>query len=311
MHNKTVLRVASATLALALLSGTALAKGKTFAMVQYNQQVSFFTDMTKGAQKAADEAGDKLEVFDANNSASAQDNAFETYIQQKVDGIVIVAVDPNAIGAAITAADKAGIPVASVDAVLPPGPQKVQISVDNEKAGVEIGQFYVDYVKKTMGGKASLGIVGALNSPLQLLRQNGFESVTSKEAGITKVGVVDGRNIQDQAMAAGENLLTGNPSLSTIYATGEPALIGAIAAAASQGRDSVKIFGWDLSAQAIAAIDAGTVVAVVQQSPYQEGYQAIKALDTIAGGGTVEKSVKIPIEIVTKANVDKYRAAYK
>ena len=162
-----------------------------------------------------------------------------------------------------------------------------------------------------MNGKASLGILGALNSPLQLLRTKGFESVTSADAGITKVGVADGRNIQDQALAAGENLLTGNPTLATVYATGEPALIGAIAATASQGRDAVKIFGWDLSAQAIAAIDAGTVVGVVQQSPYEEGYKAIQALDTIASGGTVEKSIKVPVEIVTKANVDKYRAAYK
>ncbi len=311
MYNPTVRKVAAATLMLALLGGTAYAKGKTIALVQYNQQVSFFTDITKGAQKAADEVGDKLVVFDANNSASAQDDAFETYIQQKVDGIVIVAVDPNGIGAAVKSADKAGIPVASVDAVLPDGPQKVQVSVDNEKAGVEMGQFYVDAVKKTMGGKASLGILGALNSPLQLLRQRGFESVTSTDSGITKVGVVDGRNIQDQAMSAGENLLTGNPSMTTIYATGEPALIGAIAAVASQGRDKVKIFGWDLSAQAIAAIDAGTVVGVVQQAPDQEGYKAVKALDTIASGGTVEKSIKVPVEIVTKANVDKYRAAYK
>ena len=68
---------------LALMSGAAQAKGKTFALIQYNQQVSFFTDITKGAQKAADEAGDKLVVFDANNSASAQDNAFDTYVQQK------------------------------------------------------------------------------------------------------------------------------------------------------------------------------------------------------------------------------------
>lgn len=311
MQFRRIPALATTGIVLTLLTGSAYAKGKTMALVQYNQQGLFFTDITRGAQKAADEAGDKLVVFDANNSASAQDDAFETYIQQKVDGIIIVAVDPNGIGAAVKSADKAGIPVASVDAVLPDGPQKVQVSVDNEQAGVLIGQFYVDYVKTTMNGKASLGVLGALNSPLQLLRTKGFESVTSADAGITKVGVVDGHNIQDQALAAGENLLSGNPTLATVYATGEPALIGAIAATASQGRDAVKIFGWDLSAQAIAAIDAGTVVGVVQQSPFEEGYKAIQALDTIASGGTVEKSIKVPIEIVTKANVDKYRAAYK
>lgn len=311
MHTQSLRKLVGTVAALALMTGVAHAKGKTFALIQYNQQVSFFTDITKGAQKAADEAGDKLVVFDANNSASAQDNAFDTYIQQKVDGIILVAVDPDGIMGSVKAADKAGVPVVSVDAALPPGPQKVGITVDNEAAGKEMGAFYVDYVKKNMGGKASLGIVGALNSNLQLLRQKGFDSVTSAESGITKVGVVDGRNIQDQALAAGENLLTGNPKLDTIYATGEPALIGAIAAAASQGRDKLKIFGWDLSAQAVAAIDAGTVVAVVQQAPDQEGYKAVQALDTLTSGGKVEATIKVPVEIVTKANVDKYRAAYK
>ena len=311
MPNKYALNVAGAAMVLALLTATAHAKGKTFALIQYNQQVSFFTDITKGAQKAADEEGDKLVVFDANNSASAQDNAFETYIQQKVDGIIIVSVDPDGIAASIRAADKAGIPVATVDAVVPPGPQKVEISVDNELAGRQIGEFYADYVNKNMGGKASLGILGALNSNLQLLRQRGFESVIASSPGIAKLGVADGRNIQDQAMAAGENLLTGNPTMTTIYATGEPALIGAIAATASQGRDKLKIFGWDLSSPAIAAIDAGTVVAVVQQAPDQEGYNAVKALDTLTSGGKIDKVIKVPVEIVTKANIDKYRAAYK
>jgi ribose transport system substrate-binding protein len=105
--------------------------------------------------------------------------------------------------------------------------------------------------------------------------------------------------------------MTGNPTMTTIYATGEPALIGAIAATASQGRDKLKIFGWDLSSPAIAAIDAGTVVAVVQQAPDQEGYNAVKALDTLTSGGKIDKVIKVPVEIVTKANIDKYRAAYK
>ena len=105
MQNKYALNVAGAAMVMALLTGTAHAKGKTFALIQYNQQVSFFTDITKGAQKAADEEADKLVVFDANNSASAQDNAFETYIQQKVDGIIIVSVDPDGIAASIRAAD--------------------------------------------------------------------------------------------------------------------------------------------------------------------------------------------------------------
>ena len=62
-------------------------------------------------------------------------------------------------------------------------------------------------------------------------------------------GVVDGQNIQDNALAAAENLITGNPDMTAIYATGEPALLGAIAAVESQGKQAdVKVFGWDLTA---------------------------------------------------------------
>jgi ribose transport system substrate-binding protein len=302
---------ATAILVVGFASG-AQAKGKTFALIQYNQQVSFFTDITRGAQKAADAAGDKLLVYDANNSAQAQDSAFDTYIQQKVDGIVIVSVDQNGIMPAVKSAAAAKIPVIAVDGVLPEGPQASQISVDNYAAGKMIGEFYIDYVKANLGGTATLGVVGALNSDLQNIRQKGFDDVTKPAGGITPVGVVDGRNIQDQALSAAENLLTGNPDMQTIYATGEPALVGAIAAAQSQGRtEKVKIFGWDLSPQAVAAVDAGYLVGVVQQDPYQEGEKAIQALGTLAAGGMVEKAIKVPVTIVTKKNIDQFRAAFK
>jgi ribose transport system substrate-binding protein len=309
---RNMIALTAATLAVAGFAADAQAKGKTFALIQYNQQVSFFTDITHGAQKAADSAGDKLLVFDANNSSQQQDNAFDTYTQQKVDGIVIVAVDPDGIAPAVKAASKAGIAVVAVDAILPDGPQASQISVDNYAAGKMIGEFYVDYVKKNMGGKATIGVVGALNSPLQNTRQKGFDDVVKPAGGVTQVGVVDGHNVPEQAMSAAENLYTGNPDMQTVYATGEPALVGAIAAAQSQGRtDKIKIFGWDLSPQAVGAIDAGYLVGVVQQDPYQEGQKAIEALDTLANGGKVEKAIKVPVTIVTKANVDQFRAAFK
>ena len=305
-------KLSLATLLAAGVASGALAKDKTFALIQYNQQVSFFTDITNGAQKAADAAGDKLLVFDANNSAQAQDSAFDTYIQQKVDGIVIVSVDQNGIMPAVKAAAAAGIPVIAVGGILPEGLQAAQISVDNYAAGKLIGEAYVDYVKKNLSGKASLGVVGALNSDLQNLRQKGFDDVVNPSGVATQVGVVDGRNIQDQALAAAENLFTGNPGMQTLYATGEPALVGAVAAAQSQGQTgTVKIFGWDLSAQAIQGIDEGFVVAVVQQDPFQEGQKAIEALATLAGGGTVDKQIKVPVTIVTKENVDQFRAAFK
>ncbi|MBB3443781.1 substrate-binding domain-containing protein [Rhizobium sp. BK379] len=299
--------LASATLGASL----AHAAGKTYALVQINQQALFFNQINEGAQKAADASGDKLVIFNANNEAAAQNSAIENYIQQKVDGLIVVAIDVNGIMPAVTQASDAGIPVVAIDAILPDGPQKSQIGVDNGKAGADMGAYFLDYVKKNMGGKAKVGIVGALNSYIQNVRQKGFEDAI-KGDGIETSGVVDGQNIQDNALAAAENLITGNPDMTAIYATGEPALLGAIAAVQSQGKqDSIKVFGWDLTAQAISGLDDGYVVAVVQQDPAGEGKAAVEALAKLTAGQSVEKSISVPITIVTKENVEPYRAVFK
>ncbi len=300
-----------AMVAALLAAGPAAAEGKTYALIQINQQALFFNDMNAGAQKAVDAAGDKLVIFNANNDPAAQNSAIETYIQQKVDGIIAVAIDVNGIMPAVKEADDAGIPVVAIDAILPEGPHKAQIGVDNEKAGADLGKYFVDYVA-AHGGTAKVGVVGALNSFIQNVRLKGFEDVAKAAPGVSFVGTVDGQNVQDTAMAAAENLMTGNPDMTAIYATGEPALMGAIAAVESQGKqDQVKIFGWDLTAQAVSGIDKGYVVAVIQQDPAGMGAEAVKALDTITSGGSVEKVLPVPVTIVTKETVEPFRAIFK
>jgi ribose transport system substrate-binding protein len=298
--------------ALAMTSSGVRAQQPTFALIQINQQALFFNQMNDGAKKAADTAGAKLVIFNANNDPAAQNNAIETYMQQKVNGLIVVAIDVNGVMPAVKAAAAAGIPVVAVDAILPDGPQKAQVGVDNALAGKMIAEHFVKFVDSNMGGTAKIGIVGALNSFIQNIRQKGFEDTIKGNSKITVAGVVDGRNIQDNALSAAENLMTGNPDLNAIYATGEPALLGAIAAVESQGRkDKVKIVGWDLTAQAIKGIDEGFVVGVIQQDPAGMGAAAVDALAKLVKGGTVEKNIAVPVTIVTKANVDPYRSVFK
>jgi ribose transport system substrate-binding protein len=296
-----------------MVSQDALAQAgePTIALVQINQQALFFNQMNDGATAAAEEAGANLVIFNANNDPAAQNNAIETYIAQGVDAIIVVAIDVNGIMPAVEQAAAADIPVLAVDAILPEGPQKSQIGVDNEGAGAEIGQAFLDYVDKEMGGSADIGIVGALNSFIQNQRQKGFEDTIKSNADVTLVGVVDGRNVQDNALAAAETLITGNPGMNAVYATGEPALVGAVAAVEAQGAtDRVKIFGWDLT-QVIEGIDDGFVVAVVQQDPERMGAVAVESAMTLIEGGTVEPVIPVAVTIVTKENVDKFRAMFQ
>lgn len=293
------------TALLALCTLPALAE--TVALVQINQQALFFNEINRGAEQAASDAGVELVIFNANNDPAAQNNAVETYIQQGVDALIVVAIDTNGIMPAVQQAADAGIPVIAVDAVLPEGPQAAQVGVNNYGAGELIGKTALQYVDASMGGKAKLGIVGALNSTIQNIRQKGFED-TLQGSNIEVVGIVDGRNVQDNAMSAAENLFTANPDMDSVYATGEPALIGAVAAVQAQGLEKqIKVFGWDLTSHSIEGIDQGFVVAVVQQSPFGMGQAAVEAALAAASGKAVEKVVDVPVTIVTQDNVDQFR----
>ncbi len=288
------------------------AQAQSLALVQINQQALFFNQLNDGATEAAKAAGAELVIFNANNDPTAQNNAVETYIAQGVDGIIVVAIDTNGIMPAVVQAASAGISVAAVDAILPDGPHISQVGVNNYGAGQDIGGVFLDYIEANMGGSAKIGIVGALNSTIQNVRQKGFEDTIGANSNVEVVGVVDGRNIQDNALTAAENLLTANPDMQAIYATGEPALVGAIAAVISQGaQDRIKVFGWDLTAQVIDGIDKGFVQAVVQQDPAGMGAAAVDALLTVIKGGSVPRVTDVPITIVTSDNVDDFRATFK
>ncbi|MDR6631405.1 ribose transport system substrate-binding protein [Phyllobacterium sp. 1468] len=307
-----ILSGCAAAIAMSLAVGSS-AWAETFALVTINQQALFFNQINEGAQKAADAAGAKLVIFNANNVPSAQNDAMENYITQKVDGIILVAIDVNGVKPAITAAKTAGIPVIAIDAQIPDGDNVAFVGVDNTKAGEDIGKFYADYVKSNMAGTAKIGVIGALNSFIQNQRLDGFKkAVADSGQKVTFLDTVDGQNVQDVALTAAENLMTANPDMTTLYATGEPALVGAVSAVTSQGRTGdVKVFGWDLTKQAVEGIDAGWVTAVVQQDPAGEGKAAVEALIKLKKGEKIEPIINVPVTIVTKDNVDQFRGMFK
>ncbi|WP_167404807.1 substrate-binding domain-containing protein [Vibrio penaeicida] len=287
----------------------AVAKEKLrFALVQINQQALFFNQINEGAQRAADKAGVELLIYNANDKPSAQNDAVDAYIQDKVDAILVLPIDVNGIRPAIVAAKEAGIPVVTIDGIVE-GVNDVQVGVDNLLAGKQIGEFMTQYISEKSLKNPSVGVVGALNSYIQNVRLDGFKNGLSNGKVID---TVDGRNVQDVAQTAAENLLIANPGMNLVYATGEPALIGALAATVSQNaKDRMRVFGWDLTAQAVKGIDEGWVVGVIQQNTFGMGEAGVNAAVDLVKGKTVAKQIDVPVTIVTQANVDDFRFMFK
>ncbi len=199
----------------------------------------------------------------------------------------------------------------AIDAVIN-GDNAVQVGVDNREAARQIGQYTGEYINRELAGKASIGVVGALGSYVQNLRLDGFREVWQRPPARRRSSIPSTVTMQDTAQAAAENLLTANPDLQIIYATGEPALIGSVAASVSQGAgERVRIFGWDLSSQAVQGLDDGSVAVVVQQNTQAMGKTAVESALALLSGKTVAREQSIPVTLVTKANLAAYRAEFK
>ncbi len=311
--NRMVRTLLAMTLVLGLFGSAAFAQDEPqIGLSTINLQALFFNQINDGALAAAEEFGADVQIVDSNNDPVRQVQAIENFITQQKDAIIVVAIDVNGIVPALQAARDAGIPVVAIDAQVASPPSNVFIGVDNYGAGVEAGEYTLEFINTELGGTAKVGIVGALNSFIQNQRRDGFVEALQGAEGIEIVATVDGQNQQERALTAAENLMTGNSDLDIVYATGEPALIGTIAAVESQGlTESVKVIGWDLTEQAIRGIEEGFVQAVVQQNPYQEGYEAVRVSLELLDGADVPGELLIPIDIVTDENVDEFRYLFE
>lgn len=276
----------------------------TIGVVDIDEETAFFTQMNAGIKTVAKKAGAEVKMVSGNDDSATQVNGIQNLTSSGVDAIVVDPYDPTALIPALKAAKKAGIPVVSADGMVSDKSAiDTQIGTANTEGGKQLGQMFLK-----QGGKGqTVGIVGALNSVIQIQRQKGFTDTV--KAGGAKIGpVVDGHNVNDKAQTAAENLLTGNPDLKYIYATGSPAVGGAIAAVKSQSRQSsTSILGWDLDQTSADGLKSGFVKAVVQQNTYGFGYAAASsAIKLACKSGTVPSTISVPITIVTKNNLAKY-----
>lgn len=270
-------------------------------IVPINLQALFFNQINTGAQTVARKAGAQVQIVNGNDDSTTQANAIDDMVAGRYDAIIVDAVDTEGIKPAVRRAEAAGIPVVAVDATVDDPAVATQVGTANAEGGRQLGETLV----KSSGGKGEIGVVGALNSTIQNERQKGFtDAVTA--GGMKIKTVVDGRNIQENAQTAAENLLTGNPGLPYAYATGErpdrPGGRGGRAAA--HRRPEGRRLGPVPAGGGRAA--GGWITGVVQQNTFRFGYEAMNAAIDLACKRTAPKDVPVPTQIVTPANVKDY-----
>jgi len=282
------------------------AEKTTICYVTFSLQVEYFQLGVGGAQKAAKELGVDLVVHDPQADTGKQVSDFEDCIARKASAIIIDPIESTALAGPIEKAGKAGIPIAALDTPIKSPYVVVQLGIPQFDASREFGHFVSGYIIGKMDGKAKIGVMLA-SSEVQLARRDGFLEALKDVPNATVVATGDGRNILEQAQAAAENMLTAHPEINVIYATGDPQLQGALAAAESQGR-KIAFFGWDdVPEPFVKPLQDGRIVGFVMQAPQVGGEMAVKLLVQKLKGEQIPARYTYNPAIITHDNLDAHR----
>ncbi len=260
-----------------------------------------------GMENRAKEIGNiKVEVTAPTTpDAAAEVQLIESYVQRKVDGLMVSSLGP-AVCDAVDSAIDAGIPVIMFDSDCPKSKRLTYVGSDNFKGGQIAGQLYADAVKGK--GKQRIAILtGVLGTENLTQRDNGFTDAL-KTAGVDFeiATTVAGNDDVPKSVDAVESTLRGDPTINGFFFDGPwPFLVDqsnlpTLVEKTKNG--SLNVVAFDTIQPEMDAVRNGLAYALVGQKYYGWGYQGVQVLDQIVRHGAKFGALTATgFDVVTKA----------
>jgi ribose transport system substrate-binding protein len=268
------------------------------------------------AAKAVDEKYDDVEVqvAEGTNDVSTQISQVETFINDKVDAIVLLPFDGAALTPVALKAMQAGIPVINVDREFnSPFAARATILGDNYGMGVSAGTYICDQLGDKPNAVVA-EIAGIDSLPLTQDRSRGFADAL-KDCGLK----VNNRVAADFTVEGGEeaasNLLQAAPHIDAIWNHDDDQGVGVLAAIKNANRSEFFMVGGAGSKNAMDAIKADdSVLKATVIYPSTQAADAIKTARLLVQSKAMADLVEVEVPrkitlnapVVTKDNVDDY-----
>nr|WP_202462659.1 substrate-binding domain-containing protein [Streptomyces sp. SID8374] len=260
----------------------------------------FFVQMKDGAQAEAKKAGIDLTVTDAQNDASQQANQLQNFTSSGVSSIIVNPVDSDAVGPGVRSANKADIPVIAADRGVNKADTATLVASDN----VAGGKLAADALADKLGGKGSIVILqGTAGTSASRERGAGFAEGLKAYPDIKVVAKQPADFDRTKGLDVMTNLIQSHPGITGVFAENDEMALGAVKALGSKAGKSVSVVGFDGTPDGLKAVEAGTLYASVAQQPSELGRIAVQNAVKAAEGDKVEKTVKVPVKVVTRENV--------
>ena len=299
---------ASTLLVLSLSSTPALAAKIGVTMSAFDD--NFLTVLRNGMGKYAESQKDiSLQFEDAQGDVGKQLNQIQNFIAQKVDAIIVNAVDTDATPKMTKLATSAGIPLVYVNRMPADKslPAKVAYVGSNE---VDSGTLEMKEVCKLMGGKGNiLVMMGELSNQAARQRTQDVEDViaTPECSGIK---ILDKRTAKWQRTEGNDlmtNWISAGLKFDAVVSNNDEMALGAIQALKpSKMLDKTIVAGVVTTQDALASMKAGELKVTVFQNAAGQGQGAVDTAMKIINGEKVPSMAWIPFELVTPANLSQY-----
>ena len=265
----------------------------------------FYKSIHSEISRISDERGALVCVRDPELDEERQSQQIDDFCAQKVDVIVINPVkgDSQSILTALEKARKQGIKIIAVDTQLKNFKPDASIVSDNYQAGVLIAK---ELMKRSSSARVLLlehkGTVSAD------MRIQGFKDTIEGHSSYQIVSELETKGQTEIAMPAVQNFLQSGVEIDTLVALNDRSAIGALAAIKEQGITyPIAIYGIDGSPDMKSLLHStDDVVGTVAQSPLKMGDRVMEVIQDIAEGKSYTKEMSIPVEMMTKENIDQF-----
>ncbi|MFF2655515.1 substrate-binding domain-containing protein [Streptomyces sp. NPDC058045] len=271
-----------------------------------NLQADFFNQIKQSVEAEAKKKGAKVVVSDARGDSATQVNQIQDFISRGVSTIIYIPAGATAAAVPVKAAERAKIPVITVDRNPAGAPGKSFIASDSVAASRQLGEWVV----KKKGGKGKLAVLqGQIGTTPQVDRQKGFTQALKTAPGIKVVSQQPADWAQDKAYTVAQDMLQANPGIDIMWGQADAMALGAARAAKSAGGPKRLIVGFDGDIAGMKAVRNGTIDATMVQQTQKMGRMAVTTSLDILDKKKVPAEQLLPAHLLTKddtAKADQY-----
>ncbi|WP_368869400.1 ribose ABC transporter substrate-binding protein RbsB [Proteus terrae] len=279
----------------ATISANAFAK-ESIALVISTLNNPFFVTMKDSAQKEANRLGYDLVVLDSMDNPAKELANVQDLTVKGTRLMLINPTDSDAVGNAVILANKAKIPVITLDRVANKGEVVSHVASDNRLGGKMAG----DYIAEKVASDAKvIQLEGITGTSASRERGEGFKQAVDAH----KLNVLASQPAdfdRTKGLNVMQNLLTAYPAVQAVFAQNDEMALGALRALQTAGRTDVLVIGFDGTDDGIKAVNRGMLGATIAQRPDQIGIIGIQTADKILKGEKVDATIPVELELIIK-----------